>query len=171
MTLKDRISDDLKTAMRSGDDTARTALRQLLAGIRQAELEQRGAQTKGRGQANPMSDAEIAALEQISLSDAEAVTVVQKEAKALRESIADAERAGRTDLVESNAASLRLVEAYLPRQLSREEVAALAQAAIAEAGATDVKQLGAVMKLLTPRVKGQADGRLVNEVVRELLAR
>lgn len=171
MTLKAQISDDLKAAMRAGDDLRKTVLRQLLAGIRQAELEQRGAQTKGRGQANPLSPAEIAALEQISLEDAEVVAVLQKEAKALRESIADAERAGRADLVETNAASLRLVEAYLPRQLSREEVAALAQAAITEAGATDIKQLGAVMKLLSPRVKGLAEGRLVNEVVRELLAR
>jgi uncharacterized protein YqeY len=72
--------------------------------------------------------------------------------------------------VENSAASLRIVEGYLPRQLSREEVAALARDAIAEAGATDLKQLGAVMKILSPRVKGQADGRLVNEVVRELLA-
>ncbi len=170
MTLKERISDDLKTALRSGDAVRKTALRQLLAGIRQAELELRGAQTRGRGQANPMSDAEIAALEQISLDDAGVMTVVQKEAKALRESIADAERAGRADLVGANAASLSLVEAYLPRQISRDEVKALARAAIAEAGATDAKQLGAVMKLLTPRVKGQADGRMVNEVVRELLA-
>lgn len=170
MTLKARLSDDLKTAMRSRDEVGKTALRQLLAGIRQAELDKRAAQTRGRGQANPMSNAEIAALEQISLDDAGVITVVQKEAKALRESIADAERAGRADLVGSNAASLSLVEAYLPKQLSRDEVKALAQSAITEAGVTDVKQLGAVMKLLSPRVKGLADGRLVNEVVRELLA-
>lgn len=83
----------------------------------------------------------------------------------------DAEKAGRADLVAANEAELRIIEGYLPKQLSRAEVAALAQAAIAEAGATDLKQLGAVMKLLTPRTKGQADGRLVNEVVRELLTR
>jgi uncharacterized protein YqeY len=170
MTLKERISDDLKTAMRSGDELAKTALRQLLAGIRQAELDVRVARTKGRGEANPSSDAELAALEQISLTDAEVIGVVQKEAKSIRESLADAERAGRPDLVERNAASLRLVEAYLPRQLTRDEIAGLARAAIAEAGATDLKQLGAVMKLLSPRVKGVADGRVVNEVVRELLA-
>jgi uncharacterized protein len=169
MTLKERLSNDLKTAMRAGDEVAKTALRQLLAGVRQAELEQRAARTKGRGEANPSSEAELAALEQISLSDADVVTVVQREAKSIRESMADAERAGRADLVASNAASLRLVEAYLPQQLSRAEIAELARAAIAEAGATDLKQLGAVMKLLSPRVKGLADGRVVNEVVRELL--
>jgi uncharacterized protein YqeY len=170
MTLRARLNDDLKTAMRSGDDVARIALRQLLAGIRQAELEQRTAQVKDRGRANPLTEADLAALEQISLDDAGVVAVLHKEAKALKESIADAERAGRADLVDANRASLGLVESYLPRQLTRDEIAALARAAIAEAGATDVKQLGAVMKLLSPRVKGVADGRLVNEVVRELLA-
>ena len=170
MTLRARLNDDLKTAMRAGDDVARTALRQLLAGIRQAELEQRTAQAKDRGRANPLTEADLAALDQISLDDAGVVAVLHKEAKALKESIADAERAGRADLVDANRASLRLVESYLPRQLTRDEIAALARAAIAEAGATDVKQLGAVMKLLSPRVKGVADGRLVNEVVRELLA-
>jgi uncharacterized protein YqeY len=169
MSLKQRISDDLKTAMRAGDDLGKTVLRQLLAGIRQAELEQRAAQTKGRS-AN-LTDADIAALEQISLGDAEVVAVLQKEAKAIKESIADAERAARSDLVDTNTRSLGLVETYLPQQLSRAEITALAQTAISEAGATDLKQLGSVMKLLAPRVKGVADGRVVNEVVRELLTR
>jgi uncharacterized protein YqeY len=170
MSLKDRLSDDLKTALRAGDDLRKNTLRQVLAGLRQAELEKRAAQTKGRGAANPMSEAEIAALDQIALDESEVVAVLQREAKALKESLADAERAGRADLVDANSASLRLVESYLPRQLSREEITTLARAAIAEAGATDLKQLGAVMKLLSPRVKGVADGRVVNEVVRGLLA-
>lgn len=170
MSLKTRISDDLKTAMRSGDELGRSVRRQLLAGIRQAELDQRLAAIRGREPANPLSDAELAALEQIGLSDAEIVTVVQKEAKAIKEALADAERAERPDLVEYNTASLRLVEAYLPRQLGRDELIVMARAAMNEAGATDLKQLGTVMKLLAPRVKGLADGRLVNEIVRELLA-
>jgi uncharacterized protein YqeY len=170
MSLKDRLSDDLKTAMRAGDDLRKNTLRQVLAGLRQAELEKRAAQTKGRGAANPMSDAEIAALDQIALDEGEVVAVLQREAKALKESLADAERAGRADLVASNTASRRLVESYLPQQLSREEITVLAREAIAESGATDLKQLGAVMKLLSPRVKGVADGRMVNEVVRGLLA-
>lgn len=169
MSLKDRLSEDLKSAMRASDDLRRNTLRQVLAGIRQAELEKRAAQTKGRGAANPMTDAEIAALDKISLDDGEVVAVLQREAKALKESLADAERAGRADLAQANSAGLQLVESYLPRQLSREEITALARAAIAEAGATDLKQLGAVMKVLSPRVKGVADGRVVNEVVRGLL--
>jgi uncharacterized protein YqeY len=157
--------------MKAGDETRKTALRQLLAGIRQGELEKRTATAKLQGQAGALTEAQLAALDRTSLDEAEALAVIQREAKSRRESIADAEKAGRADLVAANEAELRIIEAYLPKQLSRDEVAALARAAIAEAGATDLKQLGAVMKLLTPRTKGQADGRLVNEVVRELLTR
>ncbi|MGH2522587.1 MAG: GatB/YqeY domain-containing protein, partial [Anaerolineales bacterium] len=103
------------------------------------------------------------------LGEAEVLAVLQKEAKSRRESIADAQKAGRDDLVADNQAELRLIEGYLPQPLAREELVEMAKAAIAEAGATDLKQLGAVMKLLTPRTKGRADGKLVNEVVRELL--
>ncbi len=171
MTIKDQLNADLREAMKAGDETRKTALRQLLAGIRQGELEKRTATAKLQAQAGALSEAQLAALDKTSLDEAEALAVIQREAKSRRESIADAEKAGRADLVAANEAELRIIEAYLPKQLSREEVAALARAAIAEAGATDLKQLGAVMKLLTPRTKGQADGRLVNEVVRELLTR
>ena len=106
MTLRARLTDDLKTAMRSGDEVAKTTLRQLVAGIRQAELEQRTAQAKDRGRAKPLTEADLAALEQISLDEAGVVAVLQKEAKAIKESIADAERAGRADLVDANRASL-----------------------------------------------------------------
>ena len=114
--------------------------------------------------------AQLSTLDQVDIDDTDAIAVLQKEAKAHRESIAEAAKAGRDDLMAANEAELAVIEAYLPQQLSRDEIKALARAAMAEAGATDIKQLGAVMKLLTPRTKGRADGRLVNEVVRELLA-
>jgi uncharacterized protein YqeY len=167
MPLLEQIRADLTAAMRSGDDTRKTALRQLLAGVRQAELDKRTAAAKAhRGALGPE---QLAALEQTSLDEAEVIAVIQREAKSRRESIADSQRANRADLVAANEAELGLIEAYLPRQLSRAELESLARAAIAEAGATGPKQLGAVMKVLTPRVKGQADGRMVSEVVRELL--
>jgi uncharacterized protein YqeY len=171
MGLKDQLNADLKSAMKAGDETRKTALRQLLAGIRQAELEQRTAQVKQRARAGSLDAAALEALEPVSLDEAEIVAVIQKEAKSRRESMLDAEKAGRPDLVAANAAELHVIESYLPQQLSREQIVELAQAAIAEAGATDPKQMGAVMKLLTPRTKGQADGRQVSEIVRELLSR
>jgi uncharacterized protein YqeY len=169
MAVKDQVNADLKSALRSGDEPRKIALRQLLAAFRLAELEKRTAARQKKGPGD-LSDAEIAELEQITLDEAEQIAVVQKEAKAYRESIADAERGGRADLVAENAAALALLDAYLPRQLAREEIVALAREAIAEAGATGPKQSGAVMKLLAPRVKGLADGRLVNDIVRELLS-
>ena len=170
MTLKDQLNRDLKDAMRSGDDMRKTTLRQLLAGLRLAQLDKRMVAAAAMGKGVELSSEQLAALDQVEIDEPEAVAVLQKEAKAHRESIADAAKAGRPDLVAANEAELTMIEAYLPKQLSRDEIRALAQAAIAEAGAADLKQIGAVMKLLTPRTKGLADGRLVNEVVRELLA-
>jgi uncharacterized protein YqeY len=169
MTLKEQLNLDLKAALRSGDDVRKTVLRGLLAGFQQAELEKRTVAAREMNMGGSPSPEQLATLEQVALDEAEAIATIQKEAKSRRESIVDAEKAGRPDLVAANEAELRIIESYLPQQLSREEVAALAQAAIAEAGVTDLKQLGAVMKILTPRTKGRADGRLVNEVVRELL--
>ena len=148
MGLKDQLNEDLKEAMKAGDELRRRALRSLLAAVKQVEVDTRPA--------GGLDEAAIAA-------------IIQKEAKSRRESIADAQKAGRDDLVADNEAELRLIESYLPQRLTREELIELARAAIAEAGATGPKQLGAVMKLLTPRTKGRADGKLVNDVVRELL--
>lgn len=146
MSLKDQLTADLKTAMKAGDETRKTAVRALQAAIKQTEVDR-----------------------QIVLTDDDVTAVIQKEAKSRRESIADAQTAGRPDLVADYQAELAVIESYLPQALGREELVALARAAVAEAGATDLKQLGAVMKLLTPRTRGRADGKLVNEIVRELL--
>ena len=169
MTLKEQLNLDLKAALRSGDDTRKTVLRQLLAGLQQAELEKRTAAARAMNTGGEANAEQLAALEQVVIDDAEALNAIQKEAKSRRESIADAAQASRADLVSANEVELRIIENYLPQQLSRDEVAGLVRAAIAETGATDLKQLGAVMKVLSPQTKGRADGRLVNEVVRELL--
>ena len=168
MTLKEQLNRDLKDAMRANDEMRKLTLRQLLSGLRQAQLDKRTAAAAGKGA--ELSPEQLDALDRLDIDETEALAVVQKEAKAHRESIADAAKAGRPDLMAANEAELAVIEAYLPKQLSRDEVRALAEAAISEAGAADIKQIGAVMKLLTPRTKGLADGRLVNEVVRELLA-
>ena len=170
MTLKEQLNQDLKDAMRAGDEMRKLTLRQLLAGMRQAQLDKRMVAAAAMGKGVELTTQQLGELDLIAIDETEAVAVLQKEAKAHRESIADAAKAGRADLVTANEAELKVIEAYLPKQLSRDEVRALAQAAIAEAGVADLKQIGAVMKLLTPRTKGLADGRLVNEVVRELLA-
>lgn len=147
MTLKDQLNADLKTALKTGDETRKLALRSVLAAIKQVEVDTRTA----------LDDAGIHAL-------------LQKEAKSRRESLADAHKAARADLAAAAESELKIIEGYLPQMLTADELETLARAAIADAGATDVKQLGAVMKLLTPRTKGRADGKTVNEVVRRLLS-
>jgi len=173
MSLRDQLNADLKSALKSGDDTRRNTLRLLLAAIQQAEVDQRtaaalSAQKRSGGE---LTEAQLVELEQLAFVEEEIVAVIQKEAKARREAIADARRADRADLVAANEAELSIIESYLPQPLTREAIVALAQAAIAEAGAADVRQLGAVMKLLTPRTRGLADGKLVSDIVRELLGK
>lgn len=150
MPLKDQLNADLKEAMKAGDDTRKNALRAILAAIKQAEIDRRASQPAG-------------------LTDDDIIALLQKEVKARRESIADAEKAGRTDLTADPLADIAIYEGYLPQALSRAELEDLARAAIAEAGVDSPKGLGAVMKVLSPRVKGRADGKMVNEVVRALL--
>ncbi len=171
MTLKDQLSADLKTALKAGDETRKTTLRALMAGLQQAALEKRVAAAREKGKGADLNAAQLAELDTVTLDEAEGLAAIQKEAKSRRESIVDAEKAGRPDLVANNTVELQIIESYLPQALSRDEIVALVEAAIAESGASDLKGLGTVMKVLTPRTKGRADGRLVNEVVRELLSR
>lgn len=146
MSLKEQLRLDTADAMRSGDNEKRDTLRFLLAAIKQVEIDQKK-----------------------ELNDEEVLAVLNKQAKQRRESIADYEAAGREDLVFEEQAQLVLIEAYLPSQMTREEVVELATNAIAEVGAEGPQDTGKVMGRLMPQVKGIADGRMVNEVVRGLL--
>lgn len=146
MSLKEQLRLDTADAMRSGDNEKRDTLRFLLAAIKQVEIDQKK-----------------------ELNDEEVLAVLNKQAKQRRESIADYEAAGREDLVFEEQAQLVLIEAYLPTQMTREEVVELATNAIAEVGAEGPQDTGKVMGRLMPQVKGIADGRMVNEVVRGLL--
>jgi len=146
MTLKERIQDELKTAMKSGDTRRREALRLLMAAFKQVEVDRR-----------------------ITLSDEDAVALLMTEAKKRRESIEEMSRAGRTALAEQEQYELDVIESYLPRQLSRDEIEPIVADVIAETGASGPKDMGRVMAALMPRLRGQADGKLVSEVVRQKL--
>lgn len=147
MDTKTQIQQDMKTAMRTGDTQTRDTLRLLAAAIKQVEVD-----------------------EQKELDDTAVQAIVMKQAKQRRESISEYENAGRDDLAATEKAELAVIEKYLPQMMSKEEIIALAQPIIADLGATDPKQMGAVMGRLMPQVKGKADGKLVNQVIRELLA-
>ena len=146
MGLKERLQNDVTQAMRAGDAERRDTLRLLLAAVKQEEVDR-----------------------QIELDDAGVEAVVAKQAKQRRETMADAEKAGRGDLAAKEAVELEIIEAYLPNMMSRDEIIVAAQAVISESGASGMQDMGKVMGQLMPRLKGNADGRIVSEVVRELL--
>jgi uncharacterized protein YqeY len=137
----------LKEAMQQKDAMRRDVLRMTLNAIKQIEIDERR-----------------------SLNADEAMTVLQKEVKKRRESIEEARKAGREDIAGTELEQLAVLEHFLPRQLDRAEVEALARAAIAETGASGPKDTGKVMAALMPKVRGLADGKLVNDVVRGLLS-
>jgi uncharacterized protein YqeY len=147
MTLKQRLQEDLKEALRARDERRKSVIRLALAAIVNAEVE--------RGD---------------DLDDADVVAVLQKEARQRRDTIAELQQVGRPDLLADEEAELAILEGYLPALLSREEIIEEARQVIEETGVTGMGQIGPVMGRLMSKLKGRADGRLVNEVVRELLS-
>ncbi len=147
MSLKEQLANDLKDAIRQQDDSRKIAIRMAIAAIKNAEIE-RGA----------------------ALSEADVLTIVSREAKQRRESIAEFEKADRRDLVEKERAELEVLQSYLPAQVSRDEIAEAAREVIAEVGAGGPRDKGKVMPVLIGRLAGRAEGREINEVVTELLA-
>jgi len=146
MSLKDQLAEDLKDAMRQSDETRKTALRLTIAAIKNAE---------------------VAAIKQFD--DPDVIGIIAKQAKQRRESIDEFTKANRQDLVDKEAAELKVLETYLPAQMSREDVDAEARKVIEEVGAKGPQDKGRVMAALMPRLAGRADGKLVNEAVTELL--
>ena len=147
MPTKPELEAQLKEAIRSGDSVRKRTLRMILSAAKLVEVERRG----------PLDEPALLA-------------VLQKEARMRQESIADAGRAGRADLVEDSRAELGLIESLLPRALPSDELEALAKKAIADVGAAAPGDMGRVMKALMPQVQGRADGKAVSELVRSLLS-
>jgi uncharacterized protein YqeY len=146
MDLKLQLQADLQDAMRRGEQTRKSTLRMAISAIKLAEIE-KGAQ-----------------LEENAL-----LAVIQKEIKSLREAIQDAQRANRPELISQAEQEIDILQGYLPAALSPEELETLAKAAITEAGATTIREMGQVMKLLMPKVQGRATGEQASQVVRKLL--
>nr|MBN1230052.1 GatB/YqeY domain-containing protein [Anaerolineae bacterium] len=190
MNLSDRLSADLKDAMKSGDDTRKMVIRDVRSAIKEAE--QRNRETlvkqalKKHGVERPRSDspADLAAynravedtlaterVEELSkLPDPDILAVIQKLSKQRQETIADAQKADREDLVQAAQEEFDILAEYLPKQLSREEIEAVAREVIAETGASSMREMGQVMGPIMERLQGKADGKLVSEVVRSLLS-
>lgn len=146
MSLITDLDNALKQAIRSGDEPRKRTIRMVLSNIHLAEVE------KGA----PLDEAGIQA-------------ILHKEVKSRRETIADAERARRPDLVAAAEQEIAILESFLPKAFSAEELEALARQVIAETGATSVKEMGQVMKALMPRLQGRASGEQASQAVRKLL--
>lgn len=146
MTLKERLNDDLKDAMRSRDALRRNTIRLLLSAIGYEEIARRG-----------------------DLDDDAVTQVLTKQAQQRRDSIEAYTKGGRSDLVAQEEAELAIVSAYLPTPLSAEEISAIVDAAIADAGASGPQDMGKVMGRVMPQVRGRADGRQVSALVNQRL--
>ncbi|HKF33129.1 MAG TPA: GatB/YqeY domain-containing protein [Jatrophihabitantaceae bacterium] len=147
--LKERLRQDLNAAMKARDNVTTATIRMTLTAITQEEV------------------AGAAARE---LSDDEVVRVITREGRKRREAAEAYDSAGRTDLAERERAEGQVLQRYLPAQLDDAELAELVRAGIAEAGATSARDMGAVMRIVQPRVAGRADGKRVSDEVRRQLA-
>lgn len=147
MGLKGTLENDLKEALRSKDERRKTTLRLALAAIHNAEI------AKGK-----------------ALEEGEVLAVLSKEAKQRRESAALFAEGGREDLVDQENKELEILTEYLPEQLSEAEIEARVREVIDEVGATSAAQMGDVMRVLMPQMKGKADGQLVSTIVKRILS-
>ncbi len=148
--LIERIENEMKEALRARDTVKLNALRMLKSAVGYHLLE------KG-GKDKPATDGDV-------------ISVVQKQVKQRKDSIDSYLQGGRTDLAEKEKIELAVLEAYLPNQMSEEELLTIVKATIAEVGAVSKAQMGAVMKALMPKVAGRADGKLVSRLVQQNLA-
>jgi len=146
MTIKAQLSESMKEAMKSGDDVRKRTVRMALAAVKQVEVDKR-----------------------VELDDAAVMSILQKEIKNRRESLEEARKANRADLMEANEAEINVLQVFLPKAMPAEELRALVQAAIAEAGASSPADMGKVMKTVMPKVAGRAPNDIVSATVREFL--
>jgi uncharacterized protein YqeY len=152
MGLREQLMADLKEAMLQRDEVRKRTIRSVIAVIklRETELDASG--------------------QRVSLQDDDILGVIAKQASQRQESIVEFQKGARPDLVAEEEAELAILQTYLPQQLTREEIEIEAKQVIDEVGASGLGDIGKVMKPLMARLKGRADGRLANQVVRELLA-
>jgi uncharacterized protein YqeY len=147
MTLKERITEDMKAAMRAKETARLSTVRLLLSAMKQKEVDER-----------------------VELTDADVLSIIEKMVKQRRESIAQFEKANRQDLAAAEKFEIDVLSAYLPKQMSDAEVEQAVAAGIAEAGASAMKDMGKVMALLKPRLAGKADMAKVSSLLKARLS-
>ncbi|MDH5643691.1 MAG: GatB/YqeY domain-containing protein [Gemmatimonadota bacterium] len=146
MNIKTQLNESVKDAMKSGDEVRKRTLRMVLAAIKQVEVDKR-----------------------IEIDDMAVIGLIQKEVKNRRESIEDAVKANRPDLIAENETEIKVLEVFLPKSMPDEELRAIVQAAITETGASTPADMGKVMKIVMGKVAGKAPNDKISAAVRELL--
>ncbi|MEI7026686.1 GatB/YqeY domain-containing protein [Paenibacillus sp. y28] len=146
MSLSERLNEDMKQAMREQDKFKLSVIRMVRSSIKNVEIDQRR-----------------------TLDDNEVLDILNREVKQRKDSLQEFEKAGREDLVSGLQQELAILSVYLPQQLTAEEVKTIVEETIAEVGAASKADMGKVMGALMPKVKGRADGKLVNQTVQQLL--
>ena len=146
MSLKQKIQTALTEAMKARDEQTKIPLRLVMAAIKEAEINQKG-----------------------ELEEMDVLRIVQKESKARLDTIEDAQKANRPDLIEQAEAELAILKHFLPEEMSDEDLEAVIRETIAEVGASSMADMGGVMKALMPKVQGRADGGKVSQKVRQIL--
>jgi len=146
MDIKTQLNESVKDAMKSGDEVRKRTLRMVLAAIKQTEVDKRA-----------------------EVDDMAVIGLIQKEVKNRRESIEDAKKAERPDLIEENEAEIKVLEVFLPKAMPEDELKAIVQAAIEETGAASMADMGKVMKVVMGKVAGRAPNDKISSAVREML--
>ena len=146
MSLKDKLADDLKAAMKDKDLVRKNAVQMIRAGVLQVEKDNK-----------------------VTLDDEGILEVIAKQLKQRKDSLPDYEKSGREDLISQLQQEIAVLMEYLPEQLSEDELREIVKAAIAETGASTLKDMGKIMANVMPKTKGRADGKAINNIARQLL--
>ena len=147
MAIKDKLKDDLKAAMLEKDTVRKNVVQLIKAGVLQVEKDKK-----------------------ITLDDEGVLDVIAKQLKQRRDSLPDYEKSGREDLIAQLKREMELLMEYLPQQLSHDELVEIVKDAIAQTGASEIKDMGKIMAAVMPKTKGRADGKEINAIARELLS-
>lgn len=147
MSLKEKLLDELKIAMREKDNVRKDAIQMVRAALLQYEKDNK-----------------------VELDDEGVIDIIAKEVKRYKDALPDYEKSGRQDLIDELNAKVAILMPYLPEQLTEDEVRAIVKAVVTETGATSMREMGKIMGAVMPKVKGRFDGRLLNNIVKEYLS-
>ena len=147
MSLKDKLADDLKSAMKNKNTVRKNVVQMVRAGVLQVEKDKK-----------------------ITLDDDGVLEIISKQLKQRKDSLPDYEKSGREDLITELKAEIDVLMEYLPEQLTQEELEKIVGDAISETGASSIKDMGKIMAAVMPKTKGRADGRMINEIAKKMLS-